>query len=127
MNLHSDQRGLVAGWAVKLFLFLALIGIVIYDGAAIAVNAFQLDGISTEIAIEVSQAVDEGRSLIVLERNAEEIARSHGTRLVELKLSEDKEVLRVTVKRAANTFVVSRISEISHWGQLSATGTSFTN
>jgi hypothetical protein len=126
MNLYSDERGFVAGWAVKLFLFLALLGLVIYDGAAIAVNTFQLDGISDEIAVEISRGADE-QSPVLLERSAKKLARQHQARLVRLELSEDKEVLRVTVSRDANTVVVSRFSGISHWGQTSATGKSFTD
>ena len=128
MNLHSDQRGLVAGWAVKLIIFLALLGIVMYDGAAIAVNMFQLDGISHEVAAEVAEeAGGETNSIPVLERSAREIARAHDTHFVSLKLSDDKEVLRVTVRRDASTVVVNQVDQVSDWGQTEATGKSFTN
>ena len=127
MNLHSDQRGLVAGWVVKLIIFLAVLGIVIYDGAAIAVNMFQLDGISHEVAIEVTQAAGETTSLALLERSARQIARSHDTRLVSLHLSDDKSVLRVTIRRDAPTVVVNRVDQISDWGRTQATGKSFTD
>jgi hypothetical protein len=128
MNLHSDQRGLVAGWAVKLIIFLALLGIVIYDGAAIAVNMFQLDGISHEVAVEVAEeAGGETNSIPVLERSAKKIAAAHDTQFVSLKLSDDKEVLRVTVRRDASTVVVNQVDQVSDWGQTEATGKSFTN
>ena len=128
MNLHSDQRGLVVGWAVKLIIFLALLGIVIYDGAAIAVNMFQLDGISHEVAVEVAEeAGGETNSIPVLERSAKRIALAHDTHFVSLKLSDDKEVLRVTVRRDASTVVVNQVDQISDWGQTEAEGKSFTN
>ena len=118
----------MAGWAVKLIIFLALLGIVIYDGAAIAVNMFQLDGISQEVASEVTEAAaGEINSLPLLERSAREIARAHDTHLVSIQLSVDREVLRVTVSRDANTVVVDRVDQISDWGQTEATGKSFTN
>jgi len=122
MNLHSDQRGLVAGWAVKLCLFLALLGIVLYDGAAIAVNAFQLDGISKEIAVDVSESAERIGSLVILERSAQQLAMGHGAHLVRLELSRNREVLRVTVTRDANTLVVKRFSETAPWGEVSSTG-----
>ncbi|MPZ90744.1 MAG: hypothetical protein GEU68_03780 [Actinobacteria bacterium] len=121
MNLLSNERGLVAGWAVKLLLFLALLGVVIYDGAAIAVNAFQLDTISDEVALEVSSSARDD-SLFTLEREAKKAARARDARLVEIKLNADKSVLRVTIRREAPTLVVSRFSRISEWGHLSATG-----
>ncbi|CAN5688709.1 hypothetical protein BH20ACT23_BH20ACT23_13060 [soil metagenome] len=121
MNLHSDQRGLVAGWAVKLILFLALLGVVIYDGTAIAVNAFQLDTISDEVALEVSSSAQD-KSLFTLEREAKKAARARDARLIEVKLNADKSVLRVTIRREADTLVVSRFSQTSEWGHMSATG-----
>jgi hypothetical protein len=127
MNLHFDERGYVAGWAVKLALFLALLGIVIYDGAAIAVNMFQLDGISHEVAVEVTEAAGDDISPLLLERSAKKIAKEHGTRLVGVELSEDKEILWVTIRRDAETIVINRVDQISHWGKTSATGKSFTN
>jgi hypothetical protein len=121
MNLLSNERGFVAGWAVKLILFLALLGIVIYDGAAIAVNAFQLDTVSDEVALEVSSSARD-KSLFTLEREAKKAARARDARLVEIKLNADKSVLRVTIRREAPTLVVSRFSRISDWGHVSATG-----
>jgi hypothetical protein len=121
MNLLSNERGLVAGWAVKLLLFLALLGIVIYDGAAIAVNAFQLDTVSDEVALEVSSSARD-KSLFTLEREAKKAARARDARLVEIKLNADKSVLRVTIRREANTLLVSRFDRTSDWGQMSATG-----
>lgn len=121
MNLHLDERGLVAGWAVKLILFLALLGIVIYDGAAIAVNVFQMDTISDEVALEVSSSARD-KSLFTLEREAKQAARDRDARLVEVKLNADKSVLRVTIRREANTLLVSRFETTSDWGRMSATG-----
>jgi len=121
MNLYSDERGLVAGWAVKLILFLALLGLVIYDGAAIAVNAFQLDTVSDEVALEVSSSARD-KSLFTLEREAKKAARARDARLVEVELNADKSVLRVTIEREANTLLVNRFERTSHWGQMSATG-----
>ncbi|HZK52075.1 MAG TPA: hypothetical protein VFD47_10990 [Actinomycetota bacterium] len=121
MTLHSDERGLVAGWAVKLILFLALLGVVVYDGAAIAVNAFQLDTVSDEVALEVSSSAQD-ESLFTLEREAKEAARARDARLVEVKLNADKSVLRVTIKREASTLLVRRFERTSDWGQVSATG-----
>src|SRR5680860_971260 len=117
MTLHSDERGLVAGWAVKLILFLALLGVVIYDGTAIAVNAFQLDTISDEVALEVSSSAQD-KSLFTLEREAKKAARARDARLIEVKLNADKSVLRVTIRREADTLVVSRFSQTSEWGHM---------
>ncbi|MGH2750557.1 MAG: hypothetical protein ACRDK3_06755 [Actinomycetota bacterium] len=123
MNLHTDERGLVVGWGAKLVFFIALLGVLIYDASAIAVNVFQLDSISDEIALTVSSSAGD-QPLFALEREAKKLARSHGARLVKLTLSDDEEFFRVTLRREAKTLVVSRVDRLSDWGQTSATGKS---
>ena len=121
MNLYADERGFVAGWAVKLLLFFALLGIVIYDGAAIAVNHFQLDGYSNDVAIELSSSARED-SLMTLEREAKKAASVWDARVVGVELNADESVLSVTLRRDASTLVVSRVSRFSDWGRTTATG-----
>ena len=121
MNLHLDERGFVAGWAVKLALFLALLGIVIYDGAAVAVNHFQLGGYSNDVAIELSSSARD-ESLLMLERKAVKAASVWDARVVSVELSADKSVLSVTLRREATTLVVSRVSRFSDWGRTTSTG-----
>ena len=122
MSLHLDERGFVAGWAVKLILFFVLLGIVIYDGTAIAVNSFQLDGYSNDVAIELSSSARED-SILMLEREAKKVALAWDAKLVRVELSADKSIVSVTLKREANTLVVSRVSRFSDWGRATSTGT----
>ena len=121
MNLLSDERGFLAGWAAKLILFFALLGVVIYDGAAIAVNRFQLDGYSNDVAIELSSSARED-SLFTLEREARKAARVWDARLVRVELNADKSILSVTLRRDATTLVVNRISRFEDWGKATSTG-----
>jgi hypothetical protein len=121
MNLLSDERGFLAGWAVKLILFFALLGVVIYDGAAIAVNRFQLDGYSNDVAIELSSSARED-SLFTLEREARKAARVWDARLVRVELNADKSILSVTLRRDATTLVVNRISRFEAWGKATSIG-----
>jgi len=121
MNLHFDERGFVAGWALKLMLFFVLLGIVIFDGAAIAVNHFQLGGYSNDVAIELSSSARD-ESLLMLERKAVKAASVWGARVVSVELNADKSVLSVTLRREATTLVVSRVSRFSDWGRTTSTG-----
>ena len=121
MNLYSDERGFVAGWVVKLLLFFVLLGIVIYDGAAIAVNHFQLDGYTNDIAIELSSSARD-ENLLTLERKATKAARVWDARVVRVELNADKSILSVTLRREATTLVVSRVSRFSDWGRTTSTG-----
>jgi hypothetical protein len=102
-------------------LFFVLLGIVIYDGAAVAVNHFQLGGYSNDVAIELSSSARD-ESLLMLERKAVKAASVWGARVVSVELNADKSVLSVTLRREATTLVVSRVSRFSDWGRTTSTG-----
>jgi len=127
MTLLQDERGIVVHWMAKLVIFLALLGVVVYDGSALAVNSFQLDSLVDEIAVTVSTSAGDGRSLFELEQEAGKIARRQGAKLTELELDDREGTLRVTVKREAKTLVVSRFSQTEDWGRMTATGRSSTD
>ncbi|MGH2826267.1 MAG: hypothetical protein ACRDKF_04770 [Actinomycetota bacterium] len=127
MDLLRDERGIVVNWMAKLVIFLALVGVAIYDVSALAVNAFQLDSLVDEIAVTVSTSAGDGRSLFEVEKEARKMARRQDAKLVNLEVDEQKAVLRVTVRREAKTMVVSRFSQLEDWGRMSATGRSSTD
>ena len=127
MTLLQDERGIVVHWVTKLVIFFALLGVVIYDGSALAVNSFQLDSLVDEIAVTVSTSAGDGLSQFELEKEAAKIARRQDAKLVELEVDELEGTLRVTVRREANTLVVYRFSQTEDWGQMSATGSSSTD
>ena len=127
MTLLQDERVIVVHWMTKLVIFLALLGVVIYDGSALAVNSFQLDSLVDEIAVTVSTSAGDGLSLFELEKEAGKIARRQGAKLVELEVDDREGTLRVTVRREAKTLVVNRFSQTEDWGRMSATGRSSTD
>ena len=127
MTLLQDERGIVVHWLTKLVIFLALLGVVIYDGSALAVNSFQLDSLVDEIAVEVSTSAGDGRSQFELEQEAGKMARKQGAKLVELEVDDLERSVIVTVKREADTLVVNRFSQTEDWGKMSATSRSSTD
>jgi hypothetical protein len=58
MNFHRDESGIIISWFVKVGIFLAVIGVILFDVGSIVVNAFTLDSTADEIAIAVSLNVD---------------------------------------------------------------------
>ena len=126
MNLTTDERGYTVGWMGKLLIVVALLCLFMYDAAALAVNAFQLDSLADEIAIEVSTSAADGVGHFDLEREARRMARKRGARVVELDIDRREETLQVTVRREANTLIVKHWSRTADWGRMSATGRSST-
>ena len=122
-----DERGIITSWLVRLAIAFALVGVVIFDGGAIAVNYFGLDSAANEIAVAVSVNVAD-RTISTareLEDAARELARERGARLIRAEL-DDQGIVHIELRRRAQTLVVERISAIEDWGVANASASSGT-
>jgi hypothetical protein len=127
MDLH-DERGIIVSWLVKLAIGLALVAVVLFDAGAIAVNAFTLSSTAGDIANALATSVQQSGSATVsesgLEVQAKELAKEAGAKLVSVTVDTNERVVKVELKRRADTLVVSRIGAIEDWGRATAEGQS---
>ncbi|MEA2452616.1 MAG: hypothetical protein QOG04_1326 [Actinomycetota bacterium] len=123
--LAADERGLIMGWLGKLLIGFLLVAVVIYDGGSILVNFFTLDSTADEIAVELTTNVLPGQlSLNQIQPRAAELAKESGARLV--GVSVEGNVVKVTLRRRANTLVIGRIGPIEDWARATVEGQSGT-
>ena len=124
-RLRDDERGFIISWLAKLAIGFVVVGILVFDGGSILINFFTLDSTADEIAIKLTTG-DFGRTLnkATLTREAEELAKEAGARLVDLTV--DGNLVLVTLRRRADTLVVGRIGWISDWARATAEGRSRT-
>lgn len=123
----ADERGLIFSWLAKLVLGFAIVAVVIFDAGAILVNFFTLDSTADEIAVSITtettgQRLDER---LFLER-AQPLADEAGARLVAVEFDPNGKVVKITLRRKADTLVVGRISWIKNWARATAEGQSGT-
>jgi hypothetical protein len=117
----SDERGLIVSWLGKLVIGFALAGIVLFDGGSILVNFFTLDSKADEIAVELTtNVVPTSLSLDTLEPRARELAKEAGAHLVDLQI--EGSLVKVTLRRRADTLVVGRIGPIEDWARATVEG-----
>ena len=130
-RLIRDESGLVVAWLVRILIVLALLGVVLFDAGAIAVNFFTLDGTADEVAVQVSAEAATGAEAIPnLECNrrsrvpacelAYSVAKEHGVRVVSASYDQQG-VFHVKLRRTADTLIVGRIGAIEDWGVATAT------
>lgn len=123
MSVHRDERGLIVSWLVKLVIGFVVVGVVLFDAGAIIVNFFTLDSKAQEIAIAVTTgSVGANLSERQVEEMATELARQAEARLVALEVDNVERIVRVTLRRRADTLVVGRISFIKDWARATAEG-----
>lgn len=126
-RLLGDERGVIVSWFAKMLVGFALVGLVLFEAGAIAVNYFGLDSAANEIANVLSVSIAD-RSLVAardIEEAADALAREHDARLLVAEVDEDG-VLHITLRRRAKTLLVGRIDPIKDWGVATLEGQSGT-
>lgn len=122
---HSDERGVVMDWFLKLAVFGAMLAVVLFDFGAIAVNTVGLEstvdevahGLSVSIADDTLNPVDEA----ALKEAARPTTELAGARVV--KVTVDIEgLVHVRIRRRADTLLVARVGPLSHWAVATADG-----
>jgi hypothetical protein len=123
--MRRNERGVILDWLLKVGIWLALISIVLFDAGAIVVNAISLDSTANDLAIQMSTGVGEGRAETDKEITdyAENLATENGVKLVKASVDEEG-VLRIRIRRTAETLVVSKIGFIEDWAVATADGKS---
>ena len=118
VNLR-DERGVIIDWLGKVLLVLAILGTIAYEAGAIAVNYFSLDSKANEIALEIATDIQGG---VLTEHNEQAIeaatralAKNADARLVAYAFDRERDTFHVTLKRSADTLIISRIDATKEW------------
>lgn len=123
-----DERGIIVSWLVKLAVGLAIVGVVLFDAGAIAVNAFTLSSTADDIANALATSVQQSGTASVnqnqLEDQAQELADDAGAKLVSVTVDTNARIVKVRLRRRADTLIVRRVDPISSWGRSTADGQS---
>ena len=113
-----DERGLITGFVIRMILGFAIMGVVLFDLGAIAVNFFSVDQNATTVAEGVieqiaTNEIDVSRPKQV-RRAARELAEKEGATLLEIEAS--RSAVTVRLEKEAPTLIVQRVSAFEKWG-----------
>ncbi len=129
MNIR-DERGIIVNWLVKLLIALAVVGVMLFDAGSIAANFFGLDSTANDVAIQLSEEVSRSAGggcfkTPALDASAKALAKEHEARPVEVTVEQEPAcIVRVTLRRRADTLIVGRIGPIKDWAVATADGQS---
>lgn len=123
MRLIRDERGIIVGWIVKLFLGLALFGIALFEAGAIIVSRVTIDRISIDAAQEAGLEYGRSKSTTKARKVAETFAEQNDAELLDFEILNDGERILVTVEKHASTLFVDRIPGIKDYATARATNT----
>lgn len=108
----TDERGdIITGYLVRLVAGLALVGLVVIEGAAVTFNRISLEETVARAARAGASAYADHRSGDAVERAVAERLDHAGADLVHLEV--DRDSVSVTGSRPANVLVSDRVGALS--------------
>ncbi len=119
MQIPRDESGVVLDWLAKIVVGLALVGVVLFDAGAVAVNFFGLDSTADDIATALSTDISASGSQMTapqLQANAKAMAKEAGARLVRAEIDPEG-ILHVKVRRRASTLLLDRVDALKGYGR----------
>jgi hypothetical protein len=122
MRLLRDERGIVIDWLIKLIVFLAIAGVVLFDGGSILVNRLTATASAEDVAAATASDIAFSGSRPnqqALEELASEQAADFGVKLLEVTLDTEG-ILSVRVRKRATTILANKIGFLKKY--LRATG-----
>ena len=114
---------MIASWFARIAITTAVVGVILFDAGSIAVNFFGLDATADDIAVRVSNLAKEQSATATaagLEAEARKLTKEADAKLVSFEYSDVDNQIKLTIRREANTLIVSRIGAIEDWGKATA-------
>lgn len=118
----KDERGLITGFVIRMILGFAIMGVVLFDLGAVAVNIFSVDQNATTVAEGIIEQIatndlDVSRPRQV-RREARRLAKVEGATLIDIEAS--RSAVTVELEKEAPTLILKRISAFRDWGVATA-------
>jgi len=121
VKLIRDERGIIVGWIVKLFLGLALFGVALFEAGAIIVTRVSIDRISIDAAQEAGLEYGRTKSSTKAKAVAKKFIEQNEAELVDFEVLNNGDRILVTVEKTASTLFVDRIPGIKDYASARAT------
>lgn len=122
MRRHQDDAGgIITGWLMQMLVFMAVVGVLVYEIGSIGVTAVGLDDISRDVARAAALNYRETRNLAKATAAAQERAEEFEVQIVVGPEVDDGDVV-VTVSEQAPTLLVHRVGFLEDFSRPSVTG-----
>lgn len=123
-RIHSDERGIVVGFLVRIILVMVLAGLVVEEGGQIVVAQVRAQGAARAGAQAAADAWAGKHDAEAARRAAVAAARASndGAKVESVSIAANGEVT-VRVREVAHTTVIQRVGFLEHLGVQRATET----
>ena len=105
---------MVAGWLFRVVLSFAVVGVLLFDTGAIAVNYLTLESTADDIANALETELESVTNRSALREHAQVLAEEARARLLKAEV-DPQGVLRLRVRRPAKTLLAHRVDALKKW------------
>jgi hypothetical protein len=120
----SDERGLLGGFLIKLVIVIAVLGLTAADGASIFFARLRADDAATAGATACAVAYRNNPDFQVAANAAVVAANDKAPGVTVSEVAPTREgYCTVTTRTTATTLVVSKVSFMKKWGEITASET----
>ena len=105
---------MVAGWLFRVVLSFAVVGVLLFDTGAIAVNYLTLESTADDIANTLKTDVESASDYSALREQAQVLAKDADARLLRPGVGPAG-VLRLRIRRPAKTLLAHKVDALSKW------------
>lgn len=117
----NERGGIIIGGLMKIAIFFAVAGFLVFQAGAVVVAKVQVDGIAADAASDAASEYDHSGSELKAREVAEHTAEIGGAYLTGFTVLGDRNVVRVTVAKRAKAFVLERIGPLKKYAVETAT------
>ena len=105
---------MVAGWLFRVLLSFAVVGLLLFDTGAIAVNYLTLESTADDIANALETDVESGSNRSALHQQAQVLAEDAEARLLRAEV-DPAGVLLLRIRRPAKTLLAHKVDALRKW------------
>jgi hypothetical protein len=128
-RVHSDQRGIVLGWIVRIILGIALAGVLLYEAGAVVITSVNADNAARSAAQEAVTTYAHSHNLDEAKKDAQKQAAEEGAVVVAFQADSNglggQSHVTVTVRKIAKTLFIQRIGFLKRFTISNATSTAY--
>jgi hypothetical protein len=122
-NLTESEQGQIAGWLVKLVVFIGIAGILILEIGGVLIAKGTVADAAASAAVDAAFAMKTTFNEAEAESAARQTAADKGSEFVSISIDRAGKTVTVTLQRKAKTRIVQHVSFLFKYAKAQASAT----
>jgi hypothetical protein len=124
-----DERGIILNWILRIFLGVALAGLILYEAGAVVIATVNADNAARSAAQEAVSTFSHSHNVEEAKKDAQKQAAAEDAVVVDFQASSagagGQESVTLTVRKKAKTLLIHKIGFLKRFASSTATSTAY--